>query len=164
MKIYTSYFYQIRNFPRNLIPLSTAVWDPKWYHDYRNASHVYIDKRGIFVGFRAEMFVPDDSCNGLCLGPDRPDICCQNGGKYGCSFLNTYRAQLDELDFNEVLSEMQDFTEKISTLLKSGAREHNVALIFHEAPDNPCSERRLVQDWFKDHDYPIEEFNHEIHS
>lgn len=30
MKLYTSYFAQLRNFPRNLVGLSTAVWNPKW--------------------------------------------------------------------------------------------------------------------------------------
>lgn len=29
MKIRTSYFYQIRNFKKNMIPVSTAMWDPK---------------------------------------------------------------------------------------------------------------------------------------
>ena len=31
MKIYTSYFYQIRNFKPNMIPVSTAISDPFWY-------------------------------------------------------------------------------------------------------------------------------------
>ena len=29
MLVRTSYFYQIRNFTRNMIPISTAVWDPR---------------------------------------------------------------------------------------------------------------------------------------
>lgn len=32
MKIYTSYFYQIRFFKPNMIPLSTAKYDPSWFH------------------------------------------------------------------------------------------------------------------------------------
>ena len=32
MKIMTSYFYAIRFFKPNMIPISTAKWDPKWYH------------------------------------------------------------------------------------------------------------------------------------
>lgn len=31
IKIYTSYFYQIRNFTPNIIPVSTALSDPAWY-------------------------------------------------------------------------------------------------------------------------------------
>ena len=30
MKLYTTYYYQIRNFPRNLIGLSTAMYPPKY--------------------------------------------------------------------------------------------------------------------------------------
>lgn len=32
MKILISYFYQIRFFKPNMIPLSTAAFDPKWFH------------------------------------------------------------------------------------------------------------------------------------
>lgn len=34
MKIYTSYFYQIRNFKQNMIPISTCLSDPGaiYYH------------------------------------------------------------------------------------------------------------------------------------
>ena len=34
-------------------------------------------------------------------------------------------------------------------------------LIFHETPNNPCSERWIVQKWFKDNGYIVEEFNKE---
>ena len=157
MKIYTSYFYQIRNFPKNLIPLSTAVWDPKWYHNNNSLKYVYRDKRGIFVGLRAEMFAPDGTCQDLCRGPDRPDICYQEGGRYGCSFLNTYRRQLDKLDFNETIEGLKELSRSIQELEHSD-EEYDIALIFHEIPDNPCSERRVVQDWFKDHGITAEEF------
>ena len=33
MKIRLSYFYQIRFFKKNMIPMSTALSDPEWYHD-----------------------------------------------------------------------------------------------------------------------------------
>jgi len=33
MKVRISYFYQIRNFKTNMIPMSTALSDPAWYHD-----------------------------------------------------------------------------------------------------------------------------------
>ena len=32
MKLALSYFYQIRNFKHYMIPVSTAVWDPQWFH------------------------------------------------------------------------------------------------------------------------------------
>ena len=33
MKIRISYFYQVRNFKPNMIPMSTAISDPAWFHD-----------------------------------------------------------------------------------------------------------------------------------
>ena len=32
---YISYFYQIRNMKHNTLPVSTAMWDPKWFHERR---------------------------------------------------------------------------------------------------------------------------------
>lgn len=30
-KIYTSYFYQVRNFPKNYVPVSICLTNPNWY-------------------------------------------------------------------------------------------------------------------------------------
>ena len=47
----TSYFYQIRNFTPNIIPVSTALSDPAWYRPPEGKEY-YIDKRGIICGLR----------------------------------------------------------------------------------------------------------------
>ena len=52
MKLAISYFYQIRNFKKYMLPLSTAVSDPSWYHENLNNNHIFIDKRGIINGIR----------------------------------------------------------------------------------------------------------------
>ena len=44
MKILTSYFYQIRFFKPNIIPLSTCLSDPVWYHKGNGKSFYYKDK------------------------------------------------------------------------------------------------------------------------
>ena len=72
MKIYISYFYQIRNFPKTLIPLSTAHWDPKWYHQKNNK--VFLDKRGVLNGLRIDELSPGKECDGLCSGIDNCSI------------------------------------------------------------------------------------------
>ena len=41
----------------------------------------------------------------------------------------------------------------------SGLVEPTFALIVHEAPNNPCSERTIIQQWFADHGYPIQELS-----
>lgn len=57
MKFYISYFYQIRFFKPNMIPISTAKWDPKWYSQNGKP---YIDKRGVVNGLRAPVLALPD--------------------------------------------------------------------------------------------------------
>ena len=63
MDFYTSYFYQIRNFTPNMIPLSTACGDPAWYHAGRDKNFVYFDNNKVCNGLRAEMLHPDKSAS-----------------------------------------------------------------------------------------------------
>ena len=154
MKIYTSYFYQIRFMNPNIIPMSTAVWDPKWYHDNKGKSYVYKDKNGTYIGLKADPFVPDESCDGLCYGPET----CSSGDPSKCDFLRVYRKQLDSLDFDEVMSGLYNLAHFIKDQENLDIFP-DIALIFHEAPNNPCSERWAVQSWFRDHGYGITEFN-----
>ena len=155
MKIMTSYFYQIRNMTKNMIPLSTAVGDPAWFHNGTyDKTFQYKDKNGVWNGLRADPFVPDKTCEGLCRGPET----CNYLGPHTCAFLKTYRAQLDKLDFDEIM----DRFEKVTTAVQETEgfeEEPVVVLIFHEKYDNPCSERWPVQAWFKDHGIEVEEFN-----
>ena len=154
MKIYTSYFYQIRNMNKYIIPLSTAVWDPSWYHEGNGKSYAYKDKNGTYVGLRAEPFVPNKSCQDLCRGPEN----CFSKDPNDCDFLKRYRMQLNAYDFNTILGDLYGLAEMIKDQ-DNLDRIPDIALIFHEAPDNPCSERHVVTSWFKGHGYDIEEFN-----
>jgi len=153
MKIMTSYFYQVRNMKRNYIPLSTAVWDPKWWHQGKGNEFQWKDKNGIWNGLRAEPFVPGPTCDGLCHGRET----CIAYGPQTCAFLRTYRKQLDELNFQEIMERFAALGQKIQEV--EGFEEEPVlVLLFHEKWDNPCSERWPVQAWFKDNGYEIEEF------
>ena len=70
IQLYTSYFYQIRHFKKNMVPISTAMWDPKWYHDWMGHDYVFKDKRGIYNGIRVECFHfdgEDYGCGDQCL-------------------------------------------------------------------------------------------------
>ena len=154
MKILTSYFYQIRNMKQNYIPLSTAVWDPKWFHQGKGNGYQWKDKNGVWNGLRAEPFVPGEACEGLCRGPET----CMAYSPQTCSFLKTYYNQLEQLDFQEIISRFETLGNQIKEI--EGFKEEPIlVLIFHEKYDNPCSERWPVQEWFKEHGYPIEEFN-----
>lgn len=150
MTIYTSYFYQIRFFPKNLVPLSTAAFDPKWFHDFKGKNYQFKDKRGVINGIRAEIFMPGSDLGGYCApscGQVPPN----------CDFLLRYRAQLNKLDFADVWERFTGLASMVQS--REGIEDVNFALIVHEAPSKACSERIVLQEWFADHGYPISEWS-----
>lgn len=152
MQICTSYFYQVRFFKPHVIPLSTAMWDPRWYHDFKGMNHQFKDKNGVWNGLRAEPFVPGPNCNGECKGREN----CDTSNPNNCDFLRHYREQLDKLNFNEIWQRFNRLAAAVKE--KEGFEEEPIlVLLVHETPDNPCSERRVIQDWFFDNGYPISE-------
>ena len=152
MKIYTSYFYQVRFFPPNLVPLSTAVWDPKYFHDNKGKGHIFKDKRGVLCGLRADPFVPGVECEGMCRGPEN----CLGQMPPNCRFLLTYRIQLNKLDFKNIMDRFVDLAKRIET--KNNLNNVDFALMVYEAPNKACSERCVIQSWFRDNGLPIEEW------
>lgn len=149
MKIYTSYFYQVRNFTPNVIPFSTAMWPPKYF-----GRIPFKDKRGIFNGLSCPPLVPGDECNNLCRGPEN----CATKDSSTCPFLKTYRAQLDRLDFDKVVTRLQAIANQIKE--DEGFEEEPVVvLLVYEKPSNPCSERVAIQEWFRDNGIEVEEWS-----
>lgn len=153
MKIYTSYFYMIRHFPKSLIPVSTAKWDPKWYHDGQDQKHIFIDKRGIYNGIRLEELSPGVECEGMCSGN------CMVKDTKSCLFLRTYKRQLYRLNFKETVERLEEIARVVKRFgVDNGEVEYDIALIFHEAPNNPCSERGAVQEWFRNRGVEVVEW------
>ena len=134
----------IRFFDKNMCPLSTAMWDPKWFHDNQGEDHVFIHKSGITYGMKTYPLIPAGQCTEECRGRDA----CKTKDPDTCDFLRHYREQLDKIDF-------QGYVEELEGIV---GEEGTACLIFHEDPTNPCSERWVVQQWFKDNGYPIEEW------
>lgn len=157
MKIYTSYFYQVRFFKPNMIPLSTAQFDPKWYNQNRGQGYVFKDKNGVYNGLRAEPFAPGQSCSNDCRGPQN----CPTKDFNSCSFLQKYYAQLCQLDFNDIMNRIERIANHIQNL-EQFTDEPIVVLLVHEASDNPCSERKAIQKWFADNGVIVEEWKHTI--
>lgn len=154
MKIYTSYFYQIRFFKPNMLPLSTAIWDPKWYHQFQGADNKFVDKNGVINGMRAEPFKPGPTCEDKCRGPEN----CPTKDPMACSFLDCYFNQLMQLPIESVKARLQ--------CLGEAAREVNhyqgepiFVFIVHEAIGNPCSERGAIQRYFTENGITCSELN-----
>jgi len=147
VKLYLSYFYNIRFFPTNLVPVSTAVWDPKWYHDNKGNDYRFFDKRGIYNGVRLEELNPS-KVEAECIECKiKPDIS-------KCGFIRNYSEYLDSLDFDSVMNKLHGLRGIMMDIL---GYEITPVIIVHEAPWNPCSERKPLIDWFTKHGVEIEE-------
>lgn len=151
-KVYISYFYQIRNMKPYMIPLSTAVWNPKWYvKDYG----FHLDKNGVINGLRCMELVPGSQCNSLCRGTE----VCTIKDPTKCSFLRKYKEQLDAIDFNKFMEELGYHLRHLERHFMQKDNEFIPIFIVYETPDNPCSERTVIMDWFRRNNVECIEFN-----
>ena len=157
MKVATSYFYQIRFFKPNMIPVSTAIWDPKWYYQKNGRTRTYKDSRGIYNGIRAEFLNPSGiPADAECRGTNG----CRFVGSY-CPFLEAYKNKLNSLDFNIVMSKLQGVADKIQNA-EGFEEEPIIVLMVHEKPGVSCSERATIQEYFKSHGVECEELSYPI--
>lgn len=143
MRLYTSYFAQLRNFPPNLVGLSTAIWNPKWLNPGR-------DKNGA-IWLDIPPLKPGKECDGLCNGK------CAPKHPNDCDFLKVYRKQLDKIDFKMFIKHLETLAKTIQ--LGENLEEVNFAFLVYEKYDNPCSEREIIQQWFRDNGIEIEEWH-----
>ena len=146
MKFYTSYWAQVRNFPRNLVGLNTTIWPPKW-------RPLGKDKNGVIV-VDCPPFKPGEKCEGLCNGK------CAVKHPQDCTFLQTYYQQLED----EITPNTFVIINNLAKKIKEGEHLDDVdfAFIVFEKYDNPCSERAAIHKWFKSHNIPIEEWTSNI--
>lgn len=138
-----------------MIPLSTAKFDPKWFFNFQKQGYVWKDKNGVYNGLRAPMFAPGPMCENLCRGKES----CETRSPQNCLFLKTYRYQLDQLNFDDIIQRCESMGKKIQSIEKF-FEEPVILFLVHEAPDNLCSERRIIQEWFASHGVKVEEWEH----
>ncbi len=146
MKYFVSYFYQVRNFPNNVLPISTAKWDPKWFHEFQSQNHLFLDKRGIVNGARAPQLVfPEE--NFLAL-EEQGQACRKDCPFYGtdCQFMKVYFEYLSTIDFNSFLDKLERYAAQVSNLTHIPL--DTIVLLVHEPPTVTCAERPVLQKWF----------------
>lgn len=153
MKIYLSYFYQVRFFKPNMIPVSTAMWDPFWFnHD----GQIYKDKNGVYNGINLEDFHQE-----LNLTEEEMCPCDQHKHRNGeCAFLREYRKQLDTINFGDFLK----WCEALGNYVQKKEQfeeEPIIVLLVYEAPTNPCSERGPIIDWFAANGMELKQWKHQ---
>lgn len=153
MKIFTSYFYQIRFFTKYMIPVSTAIWDPKWFHTGNNIGE-YRDKNGVWNGIRMPILSPSKIDTSSCIQ-------CKTHDPSNCDFQRAYKEYLNSLDFDKIYSSLQNLANAVSNM-ENLDREPWIVLIVHEKPNNPCSERKALQEYFSLHGITCEELTYPI--
>lgn len=149
-----SYFNNIRNFKSDCVLISTAMYDPKWYHRNLGKDIIYTDKRGIVNGIRLE-----------CLHAVHTDeevecITCDKSCAPNCKFLTDYYTHLESLDFETVKSAMIEIAKELVDRKFVIPTDNNVdiVLLVHEKPSSPCSERMMLVKWFKAHGIELQEY------
>lgn len=142
MKIYTSYFAQLRNFPKNLVGLSTAAWNPKWRPMGK-------DKRGV-ICVDCPPFKPGRACEGLCNGK------CNPPHPQDCEFLKVYKQQLDKINLTSIMENLGRLAQQISQ--DENLNDIDFAFLVYETPQKECSERRIIQEYFKERGIEIKEW------
>ena len=152
MKIRTSYFYQIRNFKQNMIPVSTCLSDPIWYQP-PDGEEYYFDKRGIVCGLRYEPLIVQYM--GTCGCP------CEEKHKLKgqCTTMKEYRQLLETVDFEAMIKGFNFCANKFH---RPFDEEPIIVLIVYEAPNNPCSERKMLQEYFNEHGIECKELEYPI--
>lgn len=148
MKFYVSYFYAVRFMKSNCVALSTAMFDPHWFNNWKGQGYTFVDKNGVRNGLRAEPFVPKrhEDSEGYCGHCDKDNT--------KCLFMKYYREQLRSLDFQEMMSRFENIAARVCP----PNLEPHIILLVHEAPDNPCSERWALLDWFTENGIAAQEY------
>jgi hypothetical protein len=75
-----------------------------------------------------------------------------------CPFINAYTEHLNTVDFNNYLfPEFERIAEEVRKI-NNYEGEPEIILLVYETPDNPCSERRPLIDYFKRHGVEVTEY------
>lgn len=155
MRFFITNFYNVRFFKPNCIPISTAIWDPKWFHKNSrlDSGGCFLDANNVLNGIREESL----SCKTIYDSAHDCEV-CDHTKHASCGFLTKYRKYLSTLDFNLLLAELNRVAEDVRKLtLYTG--EPNVILLVHEKEDNPCSERWPLIEFFKQHDVELKNWS-----
>ena len=134
-----------RYFKANQIGVSTAVWKPKYWSYGQN-------KYGSVTGIEEKS-----------LSPSYIEQFCSRECGYKellphCPFIKAYAGYLNTIDFNNyLLPEFERIAEDVRKI-NNFEGEPEIILLVYETPDNPCSERGSLVEYFKMHGIIVEEY------
>lgn len=134
MKLYISYFGQMRNFTSNMLPISTATWDAQWFKGIERIE---------------ELICPGEIAEQL----ERQGTMCRKQCPFTapCEFMRRYKEYLETLDFTAVL-------QKILMIGLSHKNIDTIVLMVYEKDDVQCAERPVLQEWFAENGIQLPEW------
>lgn len=148
MHFYTSNFYQVRNMPKDMLPLSVNQGEPKWFHDNKGRNYIFQDKRGVWNGG----YIDEISSSNLNCNSDEC-INCVNGEKEkrnDCAFIKAFLEKLQKLDFKKTIIKLTKLAEHFKC--------NSICFVVFEKPEIICGERVAIKKWFEENNTHIEEF------
>lgn len=159
LKFYISYFYKVRKMSSNLLPMSTAVWDPKWFHDNKGPEHRFIDKNGVINGVRMNgLMMPMYAYEQLIKEGNECRPYCPLEGNSSCPFMEKYAECVRKRysDFEKFVAFCEGYADFVSRVM--GNRIDAIVFLVHEAPWKKCGERPVLQEWFAENGYELKEW------
>ena len=166
INFYISYFYQIRNMKPNMLPVSTAMWDPKWFHDDKRGRWKYMDKNGVINGVRMiDLMMPLYKWEELVKRNESCEHCGINNGANVawisgmCPFMKEYAKCIREKnpDFQKFINFCDGYLQFLNQRLNLCL--DTIIFIVHEAPSKGCGERPELQRWFAENGMELKEWN-----
>lgn len=159
INFYISYFYQIRNMKSNMLPVSTAMWDPKWFHNGKGENYRYMDKNGVINGVRMiDLMMPLYKWEELVK---RNESCehCNNWIAGMCPFMQEYAKciRAKNPDFKKFITFCEGYLQFLNQRLNLCL--DTIIFIVHEAPSRGCGERPELQRWFAENGMELKEYN-----
>lgn len=147
----------VRFFKPYQIPISTAIWDPKWFHNFKDQDYVWKDKNGVWNGIRLDILNPESCCTSQ---PPECVACIKEGrtkDPNNCKFIKEYKEGLNKIYFKDLIDLLNKTAEFIQRL-EGFKNEPEIILLVHESPVNPCSERIPLQELFKNNGIDVKEW------
>jgi len=155
-KFATSYFAMLRYLPKNYIPISICIWDPKWYP---GENHKYgMENKDIPKGLIPQKYNSETDCESCSVYlekriPTEKDL--------NCSYLTNYRQQLNHFNVQRTTEYLIKCAEKYIQKYRTDLINKNeIVLCFvgYEESSRICSERFILAEWFTNDPWFIENY------
>lgn len=155
MEFYITNFANLRHLKPNMIPISTCLSDPIFFHNNtRNKKICFIDKNGVMNGIREEILSPKFISQEYCVCSK---TCSFKSIIPECPFLKAYSEYLDTINFNDLLSELSRTAEEVRLVTQFDG-EPIIVLLVYESETNLCSERIPLQNLFRKYGINLKNF------